>query len=157
MKIPAGKIVVLVVMAFIYGTGMIALNMRDTLRTTRVELTRFYEAKMDKCVIERIDTLKYPSRGTYQIFYTDCTTNFYPIFITKGSPEEFKIGSSISKESNSVDIELSDGGKISKLKIRHPDTEDDRGFGTKMFLVFIAIVTVLILLTPNSKFKLGES
>jgi len=153
MRISLGKKVALAIMIFIYGTGMIAINLRDTLRVTRNELTRFYETKMDNCTISRHDTLNYPSRGTYQVFYTDCNSDFYPIFLATGSKEYFKLNSQISKESNSVDIRLHDGEKIHEFKIRHPDTEDDRVLGAKVSLWFIGIATILILLTPNSRFK----
>jgi hypothetical protein len=154
MRIPPGKIAALIGAVFIYGTGIIAINLSDNLRVTRLELTRFYETEMDSCTIEQIDTLDAENRGGYQVFYTDCSNDFFPIFLQDNSKKEIiKINSVIVKKSNSLDVHILDKDKHHNLKIRHPDTQDDRGFGTMVALGFIGVATLLILVLPNSKFE----
>ena len=154
IEIPPGKIVAIVGMAFIFGIGIISINLTDNQKVTRHELTRFYESEMDSCKIENIDTLDVANRGGYQVFYTDCSSDFYPIFLEDNSKNEvIKVNSLIIKNSNSLDIRILENDKHYDIKIRHPDSQDDRWFGTKIMLGFISVVTILILLTPNSKFK----
>ena len=108
---------------------------------------------MDSCVIIRIDTVNYSGgRGTYQIFYTECDANFYPVLFEKGNSADFNINSKIIKKANSIEFKLLNGDKSQYSEMRHPDNEDDRAFGTKVCVIFMCIATVLILLTPNSKF-----
>ena len=141
-------------MIFIYGMGIIAINLSDHQRVTRDDLTRFYEAEMDSCKIERIDTLDVTNRGGYQVFYTDCSYDAYPIFLQDYNQKEIiKVNSVVIKESNSLDINIIENGKYYNLKLRHPDTQDDRGFGTLVSLGFMGVATILILLAPNSKFR----
>ena len=154
MRIPPGKIAALIGMVFIYGTGIIVINLSDNLRVTRLELTRFYETEIDTCRIERIDTLDATNHGGYQVFYTDCSNDYFPIFLEDNSKKEFfKINSVVIKKSYSPDIYIIDNDRHHNLKIRHPDTQDDRGFGTMVALGFIGIATLLILVLPNSKFE----
>lgn len=144
-------------MVFIYGMAMLAINLTDNLKVTRDELTRFYSTKMDSCVITRIDTINYSGgRGTYQIFYTNCNADFYPVLFENGNSADFNINSKIIKKANSIEFKLLSGDKFQDSRMRHPDNEDDRAFGTKVASIFMCIATVLILLTPNSKFEKVE-
>lgn len=157
IKIHPGKLATIAVMAFIYLMGLIATSLSDTLQPTRHQLTKLYETSFDNCVINKIDTLAYPTlRGMYTIFYTNCKGDFFPVLLDKDSDSEdysaFKRNVRISKNKNSVDIELLDNGEHYKIKAKHPDDEDDRGTGVKVFLIFILIVTIVVLIAPNSKF-----
>jgi hypothetical protein len=158
MIISPGKIATLLMMLFVYGWGIVYIYFSDTLEVTRKELTRFYKSRLDSCLINRIDTLKYAGRGgTYQVFYSDCSNAYYPIILESGNKEVFKLNSLISKDSLSVDIIISDGIKFYSAKISNPDSMDDRGFGIKILLGFIIVTTILILLMPSSRFKRIES
>ena len=130
--------------------------MIDTLKSTRLELERFYADKIDNCKIIYVETRKYPSRGDYTIFYTDCTPDYYPIFIEKARYDTtdykrlFDKGIRISKEANSQGILITNNGSEYQIRIRNPKTEDDRWFGTRVALIFFTIATILIIILPNS-------
>lgn len=136
--------------------GLIAFSIGDNLKTTRHQLTKLYEVSFDKCEISKVETMPYPSRGTYKIFYTDCTNDFYPFLLDRNKKETdysiFKVGTIISKEINSVNIDIWDNERQYTLKMRHPEDEDDRAFGAGVFLTFILIVVAIIIIIPNSLF-----
>jgi hypothetical protein len=154
MKISLGKKIAILTMIFIYGMAMLAMNLTDNLKVTRAELTRFYSTKMDSCIITQIDTINYAGgRGTYQIFHTDCDADFYPVLFEDGNRADFNINSMIIKEANSIEFRLLSSDTFQDSKMRHPDNEDDRSFGTKVASIFLCIAIILILLASNSKFE----
>jgi hypothetical protein len=154
MKIPPGKIVALVGVVFFYGVGILAFNLSDDLAVSRMELKRFYETAMDNCTILRIDTLDADNHGGYRVFYTNCSTDFYPVFLEDYDKRALiTVNAVISKKANALDIDVRDKENQYKLKIRHPDTQDDRRFITMFGLVLISVVALVILILPNSMFQ----
>lgn len=154
MKIPPGKIVALIGVGFFYGVGILAFNLSDNLKVSRMELKRFYETAMDNCTILRIDTLDADNRGGYRVFYTNCSTDFYPIFLEDYDKRALiTVNAVISKKANALDIDVRDKDNQYKLKIRHPDTQDDRKFTTMVGLVVIGVAALVILILPNSRFQ----
>lgn len=119
-----------------------------------MELKRFYETEMDSCTIQRIDTLDAENRGGYLVFYTNCSTDFYPIFLEDYDKRTLiRVNAVISKRANALDIYVRDNDNQYNLKIRHPDTQDDRGSITTVALVLMGVITVVILVLPNSMFE----
>lgn len=154
MKIPPGKIVALVGVVFFYGVGILVFNLSDDLAVSRMELKRFYETAMDNCTIVRIDTLDADNHGGYRVFYTNCSTDFYPVFLEDYDKRALiTVNAVISKKANALDIDVRDKENQYKLKIRHPDTQDDRRFITMFGLVLISVVALVILILPNSMFQ----
>lgn len=154
MKIPPGKIIALIGVVFFYGVGILAFNLSDDLAVSRMELKRFYETAMDNCTILRIDTLDADNHGGYQVFYTNCSADFYPIFLEDYDKRALiTVNAVISKKANALDIDVRDKDNQYKLKIRHPDTQDDRRFITMAGLVVIGVAALVILILPNSMFQ----
>lgn len=154
MKIHPRKIAVWIGVLLIYGIGTIVANWSDNLKVSRMELQRFYEAEMDNCIIQRIDTLDVENRGGYLVFYTNCSTDFYPIFLEDYDKRALiKVNAVISKKANALDIHVRDNDNQYNLKIRHPDTQDDRGVTTTVTLVLMGVITLVILVLPNSIFE----
>ncbi len=154
MKIHPRKVAAWIGMLFIYGIGTIVANLSDNLNVSRMELKRFYEVEMDSCTIQRIDTLDVENRGGYLVFYTNCGTDFYPGFLEDYDKRTLiRVNSVISKKANALDIYVRDNDNQYNLKIRHPDTQDDRGSITTVALVLMGVITVVILVLPNSMFE----
>lgn len=153
MKIPPGKIVALVGVVFFYGVGILAFNLSDDLAVSRMELKRFYETAMDNCTILRIDTLDADNHGGYRVFYTNCSTDFYPVFLEDYDKRALiTVNAVISKKANALDIDVRDKNNLYTLKLRHPDTQDDRRLTTMFGLLFIGVMALVILILPNSRF-----
>ncbi len=154
MKIHPRKVAVWIGVLFIYGIGTIVAYLSDNLNVSRLELQRFYEAEMDSCTIQRIDTLDAENRGGYLVFYTNCSTDFYPIFLEDYDKRSLiRVNAVISKKANALDIHIRDNDNQYNLKIRHPDTQDDRGVTTTVTLVLMGVITLVILVLPNSMFE----
>lgn len=144
----------LVGVVFFYGVGILVFNLSDDLAVSRMELKRFYETAMDNCTIVRIDTLDADNHGGYRVFYTNCSTDFYPVFLEDYDKRALiTVNAVISKKANALDIDVRDKENQYKLKIRHPDTQDDRRFITMFGLVLISVVALVILILPNSMFQ----
>jgi len=154
MKIHPRKVAVWIGVLLIYGIGTIVANLSDNMKVSRMELKRFYEAEMDSCTIQRIDTLDAENRGGYVVFYTNCSTDFYPIFLEDYDKRTLiRVNAVISKKANALDIYVRDNDSQYNLKIRHPDTQDDRGLTTTVTLVLMGVITLVILILPNSMFE----
>lgn len=154
MKIAPGKIAAWIGVLFIYGIGTIVANLSDDLAVSRMELKRFYETGMDNCTILRIDTLDADNHGGYRVFYTNCSTDFYPVFLEDYDKRALiTVNAVISKKANALDIYVRDRDNEYKLKIRNPDTQDDRKFITMVGLVVIGVAALVILILPNSMFQ----
>jgi len=160
LRLPPKKIGNIVIMVFIFGVALIMINIKDDLKPTRDELINLYEATLDNCTLTKLDKRKYPQRGDYSVFYTDCLTGAFPILLERdtnwGHYDLFKESVQLTKESKSTDLKITDKGTIHNVRLRNPKDEDDRPFGTKVALIFMAASIVLILLLPNSLFEKKE-
>lgn len=135
MKIHPRKVAVWIGVLLIYGIGTIVANLSDNLKVSRMELKRFYEAEMDSCTIQRIDTLDAENRGGYLVFYTNCSTDFYPISLEDYDKRALiKVNAVVSKKANALQIHVRDNDNQYNLKIRHPDTQDDRDLQQRLRL-----------------------
>lgn len=159
MKIHRGKIINWIALFLVFIFAIISINMNDTLESTRIELERFYYAQMDSCEITRLVARKYPSRGNYTVFYSSCSSDYFPIFLANDSVnneesfEAYQKGAIISKNSNSLIVTISFKEKDYVTKIRHPKTEDDRWSSTKTILIVFSVLTLLIIIVPNSLYE----
>jgi hypothetical protein len=104
-----------------------------------------------------LEKRKYPGRGDYTVFYTDCTSDHFPVLLEKNINTDnydlFKENIKLTKDSNSVELLLADNNGVHRLRIRKSEDEDDRGFGTKVVLIFIGISITLIILLPNRLYE----
>ncbi|MEQ9006391.1 MAG: hypothetical protein RLP12_00800 [Ekhidna sp.] len=136
----------------VVATVMIYSN--DMLKRTRLELETFYQAELSNCEITRVVERQYSGKGTYNLFQTNCSTEYYPILLDKESKYEdyylFEEGLIVNKKANSVDLSLTGLTSELKLKIRHPSDEDDRFFSLKIVLIFFGTVLVVMVFIPNS-------
>ena len=142
---------------FVFGVGLVFTNVRDTLKSTRNELTQFYETKLDSCIIIDIEQRKYPSRGYYSVFYTNCSHKYFPVLIDDNPPYLNKAlieaKAIVIKDSFSTDLTVINNGITTKFKIKNPKDEDDRWSGSKVLLIFMLIGTILIIISPDSLFN----
>jgi len=143
---------------FFFGVGLGAFNISNNFEQTKGELGLFYETSFDNCALTSLEKRKYPGRGEYSVFYTDCTSKYFPILLEKGTKTDdyslFKENVTLTKAANSVDLTLADDLKaVHKLRIRNPENEDDRGLSTKIILIFMGIGIAINLLLPNSLFE----
>lgn len=157
IKLHPSKAVNIVAMMFVFGMGLIMIHVNDDLKTTRDQLVRLYEAGFDSCRLTKIEKRKYPGRGDYSVFYTTCSAKNFPILLDKGSDwksrELFTENAVLTKASKSLDLRIADKGTISNVKLRDPEDEDGRPFGTKVVLIFMGLSTILIILLPNSLYE----
>ena len=144
-------------MAAIFIVLVVALVMifsNDMLKRTRLELEVFYKAELSNCEITRMVERQYSGKGTYQLFQTNCSTEYYPILLDKESEYEnydrFEEGLIVNKKANSVDLTLTGSASELKLKIREPSDEDDRFFSMRIVLIFFGTVLVIMVFIPNS-------
>jgi hypothetical protein len=144
---------------FFNGLILIAVNMTDNFRQTKDELTLFYTTSFDTCTLTKLEKRKYPGRGDYSIFYTDCASNYFPVLLEKNSPTEsynlFKENVKLTKTTNSVDVVLTADKVPHRVRIRNPEDEDDRAFSTKVILIFTGIAIALAILLPDRLFEKG--
>jgi hypothetical protein len=143
---------VAIFIVMVVATVMIYSN--DMLKRTRLELETFYQAELSNCEITRVVERQYSGKGTYNLFQTNCSTEYYPILLDKESKYEdydlFEEGLIVNKKANSVDLSLTGLTSELKLKIRHPSDEDDRFFSLKIVLIFFGTVLVVMVFIPNS-------
>ena len=157
MIIHPNKILGIVGIMFFFGLVLLSINMTDNFRQTKSELTLFYTTSFDTCTLTKLEKRKYPGRGDYSVFYTNCNSDYFPVLLEKGTTTEsynlFKENVKLIKNSNSSELTLTDDKDVHKLRVRKPEDEDDRGFSTKVILIFVGIVMAVILVLPNSLFE----
>ena len=157
IKLSPRKIIAVLGIMFFSGLILIAVNMTDNFRQTKDELTLFYATTFDTCTLTKLEKRKYPGRGDYSIFFTDCSSNYLPVLLEKNTPTEsynlFKENVKLTKTKNSVEVVLTENKVVHRLGIRKPEDEDDRGFSTKVILIFMGIATALAILLPDRLFE----
>lgn len=144
---------VLMIMVF----GLFFSYMGDTLKRTRLALETFFETELNDCQITNIIEGKYPGKGYYELFKTDCSNEYFPILLDNKSDSEdydrFKEGLIVNKQANSVNLTLKGADYTIELIIRHPSDEDDRFFSMKFVFIFFGIVLLIMAFVPNSFFE----
>ena len=157
IKLHPKKILNIFVIIFVFGMGLIMTNLNDRLKLTRDELTKLYEVNFDSCMLTKLEKRKYPERGDYQVFYTSCSDENFPILLELNSnwrhPDLFKENVILTKKSKSVELRISDNGIVTNVRLRNPKDEDTRPFGAKVALIFMSVCTILIILLPNSLYE----
>jgi hypothetical protein len=156
------KIRNIILIVFFFGVVLGAINITNNFEQTKSELTLFYATPFDTCVVTKLERRKYPGRGDYSIFYTDCGSSYFPVLLDKDNITDsynlFKENVKLVKATNSVDLTLTDNDKVAhRLKIRRPEDEDDRKFSTKMILIIMGIGIAINLLLPNYLFEMLDA
>jgi hypothetical protein len=77
------NIISIIIVILIFGMAIIVINLIDDFKSTRDELTIFYRTSFDNCTLTTLVKKKYPGRGDYSVFYTDCSPNHFPILLEK--------------------------------------------------------------------------
>jgi|GEM_PF-2729477 len=154
MRFGASKIVTLI-FAFLglIVSGFLTYYI-DTYRETREELTELYNHKLENCQITNIKSLKYPGKGYYKLFKTNCSDKYYPILLAYKSEMAdynfFEKGLLVSKDSLSTTSIISNENEIKKIEFRQPSMEDDRFQRFKFLMIFFSVFIVIILFIPSS-------
>jgi len=157
-KLHPNKIRNIILIVFFFSVVLGAINIANNFEQTKGELTLFYKTSFDTCSLTSLEKRKYPGRGDYSVFYTDCSSEYFPILLEKGTQTAdyglFKEQVTVIKATNSVDLILTDDNEVvHKLRIRKPEDEDDRGFSTKIILIIMGVSITINLLLPNSLFE----
>ena len=158
IKLHPNKIRNIILIVFFFGVMLGATNISNNFEQTKSELILFYATSFDTCALTKVEQRKYPRRGDYSVFYTDCTSEYFPILLESGAKTDdyrlFKENVTLTKATYSVDLILTeDNNAVHKLKIRHPEDEDDRGLSTKIIFIFMGIAIAINLFLPNSLFE----
>lgn len=126
----------------------------DTYRVTREDLTELYNLKLENCQITNIKSLKYPGKGDYKLFKTNCSDKYHPILLEYKSEIAdyifFEKGVLISKDSLSTTSIISKENEFKKIEFRQPSEEDDRFQRFKFLMIFFSVIIVIILFIPSS-------
>ena len=158
IKLHPNKIANIIFIVIFSGIGLAAFNMTNNLERTKSELTLFYAISFDSCILTRLEKRKYPGRGNYSVFYTDCACSSFPVLLETNSKTDgynlFKENVRLNKPANSVDLRLTDGdGAVHTLRVRKPEDEDDRGLSSKIILIFVGAAIAITILLPNRLFE----
>lgn len=144
---------VLMIMVF----GLFFSFIDDKLKRTRLALETFFETELTDCQITNLIEGKYPGKGYYGLFKTDCSNEYFPILLDEKSDFEdydrFKEGVIVNKKAKSVNLTLTGTDYTLELKIRHPSDEDDRFFSMKFVFIFFGIALLIMAFIPNSFYE----
>lgn len=155
MRIHPGKLVNIVIVCFMFGIGGLVFLFSTKRENTQVQadLSRFYESRLDSCVVLKLDSMKYDgNRGYTPLAYTKCSPDYFSLMLDEGDADLVRRGVRMSKEGNSVDfIVFNNKGKY-KLKLRHPDYYN-MGSNIIAMVVVLAILVIGILISPNKQFE----
>ena len=134
--------------------GCVMTYTNDTMKRTRLELENFLAAELSNCEITNVVERQYSGRGNYQLFRTNCSSEYYPILLDMESANEnydrFEEGLIVNKKANSVSLTLTGSTSELELKLRHPSDEDDRFSSMKIVLIFFGIALIIMVFIPNS-------
>ena len=106
MKVQPEKILRVIFVTLFYLVILLYNIFDKSGRITSGQLEVFYATNLDSCKIENIKVAPYPDgRGTYRLFRTDCSSDYFPILLKDRSLNEeigpFKLETIIYKTSNS--------------------------------------------------------
>ena len=142
----------LIFVTMIAGTIMTYTN--DTLKQTRLELEKLLTAEFVNCKITSVISRQYSGKGSYKLFKTDCSSEYYPILLEYGTSSDkyglFEEGQIVNKPLNSIELTLIGLNDQIKLNIRHPIDEDGRIGNVKFVLIFFGVVIIIMLFMPIS-------
>jgi hypothetical protein len=128
----------------------------DELSYEQHRLETFYVDKVDSCKITKIDKEHSSNgKGDYFIFYTDCSYSYPCLFELNNNfilSNDLKLGMTVIKDSNSLNLTLIDNNKTYHLKLLDPKILEYRGLRIKILLIWFSIIIVIVLITPNSSF-----
>ncbi|MEQ8714570.1 MAG: hypothetical protein RIC80_16235 [Cyclobacteriaceae bacterium] len=134
--------------------GSLMSYYNDTLEPTRKELEEFFAAGLSNCRINSVVYRQYSGRGQYQLFRTDCSSNYYPILLDAKADSDqynsFEEGLIVNKEARSLELTLTGSDKRIELNIRHSSEEDDRIDRMQFVVLFFGCAILFMLFIPNS-------
>ena len=147
----------LVIIYILFLGVTIYTGFSNNLKQSQDELRKLYHAQLENCEITSLQEKAYSGgRGTYQLFKTACSGEYYPVSPISNEDKEselFAVGIIISKEANSTLLKMAINNQERVVEIRHYESEDSRPFTYKVIGIFILVVTVLILVAPNSLYQ----
>ena len=157
MKVHAIKILSPIFIIVFTSSVAIYSYLSDNLKQTREELEVFTQARLDSCVVNEVISRVYPGgRGKYTLFTVTSNSTHYPIILRTDSIDKynlFKIGSIISKAENSSLVSITTDNKKFNIELRNPINEDDRNQVILLPLIIGLILSIVIILIPNSHFE----
>jgi hypothetical protein len=156
MKLGNIKITFLLIDLVLLCGSIILSYILDPLKSTRQELERFYMQEFKSFSIDNIISIPYPSgRGNYKLFSSSIRQEYFPILLKHGddaSYDLFKVGTTIDKPANSLNLTLEKSEVRYHVNIRNPSDESTKGD----FLfpaAFFGSILVLFLILPNAFFE----
>lgn len=153
LKVHPKKIATIILVFIVFGSGLFVTHIRDTLGPTRVQLEKLYKTRFDSCFVTALEMRKYPSRGNYMVFKTDCSTEYFPLIGETIDSILFTNYPMVVKDSASRSLSLVKEGISYQWIMKNPEKEDDRSLGTAVILSFTIVLVIIVLVVPNSYFE----
>lgn len=151
------KIANLVIVYILFFSAIVYISFNNNYQQSQTELKNFYLAEFINCSITDILEKPYTGgRGTYKLFSTNCSTNYYPIWprpYEESALDLFQEGSIISKSPESTELTIATDSKEILIQLEHYENEDSRPLTLKIIGVLLIILTVSIFLVPNSRYE----
>lgn len=152
VKVHPKKVVTIILASIAFGCGLVVTYVTDSLRPTRLQLEKLYRTEFDSCTVTAVEKRPYPSRGTYKVFKTDCSNDYFPILGNSTDSLLFQQNPIVIKDSGSLTVRLIKEGVTYAWTMKKPETEDDRPFLITITLCFLVGVCIVTLILPNSFF-----
>ncbi len=154
MRLKQKRIIIIVIL---FGVIASFISKKSDLAfdKTRAEIKTFYETKMDSCKIVEIITMKYPGRGSYNLFTTNCSNIYFPVLLhnmTIEKEELFKKDVIITKKQNDYNLILFNNKNNYSLTIRYiQDEKDNWGLSLIIIWLFCFLFYLIIIFSNHDK------
>jgi hypothetical protein len=154
MNIKTITIKKIIVIIIFYVTCLIVIYCMDFNKKSEYEQSYLYKIPLDTCRITGIEKMDEWNHGGYFAFYTDCYTNYFPIFLNEDSLGNnlklFNVGSILIKDSNSLNLRIISENLEHQIQIKKPEDLSNKGILYLFTSIIFAFVIFLIITLPYS-------